>query len=342
MGEPGAVVIGAGIAGASVAYFLSQAGFAVTVVDARQHTASHVPSALLNPVRGQSGQVDEQAIQGMRFTWGLVAELTSQGFDIPHGQDGVLRPIPDDKTRAKFERNLPATLKAEWLSPADSPEPLSPGWAHVLHLPEAGWLDGQALCQALLRASGATVIHGRAHQVNGDWRLESGEIILSRRRNPDTSLIFCGGSVGSTWAGERATHRMGSMLRLSHAPTRLPLSFGAYVSPDVRGGVLGGTFEAPGQRWQAPELPLDSLAWLLGKGEALTDLRGVGVTGVWTGSRLSGLTCGPQQDGTWRLTGLSSKGFLLGPLLASGLARRRAQELGVTRRVTNFQSTPRL
>ncbi|MCD0162993.1 FAD-binding oxidoreductase, partial [Deinococcus sp. 6YEL10] len=42
--------------------------------------------------------------------------------------------------------------------------------------------------------------------------------------------------------------------------------------------------------------------------------------GCWTGSRLSGLRAGPQPDGTWRLTGLSSKGFLLGPLLAHGLA----------------------
>ena len=162
MSETNAVVIGAGIAGASVAYFLSQEGFAVTVVDAGVHAASHVPSALINPVRGQSGQVDAKAIEGMHFTWNLIRELTAQGFNIPHGQDGVLRPIPDNKTRAKFERNLPAELKTEWLSPTESPEPLSPGWAHVLRLPEAGWVDGPALCQALLKASQAELVRGQA------------------------------------------------------------------------------------------------------------------------------------------------------------------------------------
>ena len=78
-----AVVIGAGIAGASVAYFLGKAGVQVTVIDAAQHTASHVPSALINPVRGQSGQVDGGALEGMHLTWALIAALTAQGYDIP-------------------------------------------------------------------------------------------------------------------------------------------------------------------------------------------------------------------------------------------------------------------
>ncbi|RJF71684.1 FAD-binding oxidoreductase [Deinococcus cavernae] len=325
--ERTAVVIGAGIAGASVAYFLSQTGFAVTVVDAGVHAASHVPSALINPVRGQSGQVDAQAILGMHFTWALIRELSAQGHTIPHGQDGVLRPIPDDKTRAKFERNLPTALKTEWLAPSASPEPLSPGWAHVLRLPEAGWVDGEALCSALLQASGAAIIQGRAEK----WTATRVQLIAHSSPLSASTVIFCGGSVGSSWAGETATHRMGSMLRLARAPTRQPLSFGAYVSPDVRGGVLGGTFETPAPVWQEPHLPPSSLEWLLRKGEALTDLRGAAVTGVWTGSRLSGLRGSRETDGSWRLSGLSSKGFLLGPLLASGLAQEIAQELAQSR-----------
>lgn len=319
MSETNAVVIGAGIAGASVAYFLSRAGLHVTVVDTGVHTASHVPTALINPVRGQSGQVDARAIEGMHFTWKLIRELTAQGFNIPHGQEGVLRPIPDDKTRAKFERNLPKGLKTEWLSPTESLEPLSPGWAHVLRLPEAGWVDGPALCRALLNASQAELVRGQAEK----W--DESTVHLGDHRLMNAGMVvFCGGSVGSTWAGDTATHRMGSMLLLSHAPTRQPLSFGAYVSPDAGGGVLGGTFETPSPVWEEPRLPLSSLAWLLSKGESLTDLSGMNVTGVWTGSRLSGLRAGREANGTWRLSGLSSKGFLLGPLLASGLAQEMA------------------
>ncbi|WP_339096078.1 FAD-dependent oxidoreductase [Deinococcus sp. VB142] len=297
------LVVGAGIAGASVAYFLGRAGVSVTVLDAAQHTASHVPSALVNPVRGQSGQVEEDALEGMHLTWALIRELEAGGHVIPHGQTGVLRPVPDDKTRAKFERNLPPELRHEWVSPAG---PLAPGWAHVLHLPDAGWVDGRALCEALLTASGARRVEGRWPGVDGSFDL----------------TFLCGGSLGSTWAGERRTHRMGTMLRLDRAVSEVPLSFGAYLSPDTGGGVLGGTFEAPTPTWEPPRLPLASLRWLLEKGAALSDLSGVQVTGRWTGSRLSGLRCGPDEQGLWHLSGLGSKGFLLGPLLARRLVAR--------------------
>ncbi|OOV15025.1 FAD-binding oxidoreductase [Deinococcus sp. LM3] len=314
------VVIGAGIAGASVAYFLARGGAQVTVVDAAQHAASRVPSALVNPVRGQSGGVDARALEGMAFTWALLRDLGAAGWSVPHGQTGVLRPIPDDRTRARFERNLPAALRHEWLALADAPAPLATGWAHALHLPEGGWLDGGALADALLGASGARVVRGRAQ----DWTartvtLAGGDTLPAETLHAD-AVVFCGGSVGSAWRGEAGTHRMGTLLTLDRAVTGVPVSFGAYLAPAAAGGVLGATFETPAPSWAPERLPLGSLGWLLGKGEALTGLRGARVTGRWTGSRLSGLRAGPQPDGSWRLSGLSSKGFLLGPLLAHGLA----------------------
>ena len=131
-----------------------------------------------------------------------------------------------------------------------------------------------------------------------------------------TAVIFCGGSVGSTWAGEVAIHRAGTLLKLDRAVTGVPVSFGAYLAPSATGGVLGATFETPAKHWHPPALPLPSLGWLLGKGEALADLSGARVTGRWTGSRLSGLQAGVGTDGVWRLSGLGSQGILLGPLLA--------------------------
>ncbi|MVN85459.1 FAD-dependent oxidoreductase [Deinococcus sp. HMF7620] len=308
-------VIGAGIAGASAAYCLARGGASVTVVDAGAHTASQVPSALVNPVRGQSGGVDPQALAGMGFTWGLVRDLEAQGFAVPHGQSGVLRPVPDDKARARFERNLPPDLARAWFRPEDSPQPLAPGWAHVLSLPDGGWLDGRALTAALLAASGARVVQDRA----SGWNAQEIHCPRAGRLKAD-AVVFCGGSAGVAWAGEAATHRMGTLLTLDRAVTQTPVSFGAYLAPAREGGVLGATFETPAPTWHPEALPLSSLGWLLGKGLRLTDLRGAQVTGRWTGSRLSGLTTGQQPDGTWRLTGLGSKGFLLGPLLAQDLA----------------------
>ena len=316
---PHVAVIGGGVAGASVAYALGQAGVRVTLIDAGQHAASRVPSALLNPVRGQSGKVDPQAVAGLRHTWAWVAALEAAGHAVPHGRGGVLRPVPDDRTREKFARNLPAVseLPHIWLAPADAPAPLAPGWAHALWLPEGGWLDGAAFTAALRRASGARV---RRARVTGwaarEVTLEGGELLAA------DAVVWCGGAVGSGWAGEPGTHRAGSLLLLDRAASPTALSFGGYLAPAALGGVLGATFEAPAATWAPPRLPLGSLGWLLDKGLALTPaLRGAQITGRWSGTRLSGLRCGQGGDGVWRLSGLGSKGFLLGPLLAQGLAR---------------------
>ncbi|WP_244940330.1 NAD(P)/FAD-dependent oxidoreductase [Deinococcus ficus] len=310
-----AVVVGAGIAGASVAYFLGRLGWAVTVVDAGEHAASHVPSALVNPVRGQSGGVDARAVAGMAATWALVAEVEAAGLSVPHGRTGILRPLPDDRARARFERKLPADLPHRWLDRAEWPAELEGDWAHALLLPDGGWVAGPALCAALVVLAGTEVVRSRAETIT-----DTAVTLSDGQRLTADVVVTCGGSVGSTWAGETGTHRMGSMLRLDRAVTARPLSFGAYLAPDGAGGTLGGTFETPSPVWEPPRLPLASLRWLLGKGEALADLRGVGVRGVWTGSRLSGLRCGRRPDGVWELTGLSSKGFLLGPLLARELS----------------------
>ncbi|WP_103127599.1 NAD(P)/FAD-dependent oxidoreductase [Deinococcus aerius] len=310
-GAPHLLVIGGGVAGASVASFAAREGARVTVVDAGRHPASHVPSALVNPVRGQSGQVDPRALEGMHLTWALVDGLREAGVHVPHGREGVLRPVPDDRVRQKFGRNLPPELPHVWLAPEAAPVPLAPGWAHVLHLPEGGWVDGEAFTAGLLTVAGAEVV--RARVTGWDARsvlLEGGGVLRG------DAVVWCGGSVGSGWAGETGTHRAGTLLTLDHPVTSVPVSFGAYLAPAAPGGVLGATFEAPTPTWREPDLPLPSLRWLLGKADALTDLGGTRVTGQWSGTRLSGLVAGRTANGTWRLSGLGSKGFLLGPLLA--------------------------
>ncbi|MFC5849007.1 NAD(P)/FAD-dependent oxidoreductase [Deinococcus petrolearius] len=315
---PHVAVIGGGVAGASVAYALGRAGAHVTLVDAGQHAASRVPSALLNPVRGQSGKVDPQAVAGLRRTWAWVGALRAAGHTVPCGRGGVLRPVPDGRTREKFARNLPpgAELPHTWLAPADSPVPLAPGWAHALWLPEGGWLDGAAFTAALRRASGARVVRARAT----DWSARQVTLEGGAPLEAD-AVVWCGGAVGSGWAGEEGTYRAGSLLLLDRASSPVALSFGAYAAPAASGGVLGATFEAPTPAWAPPRLPLGSLGWLLDRGLALTPgLRGAQVTGRWSGTRLSELRCGRGEDGVWRLAGLGSKGFLLGPLLAQGLA----------------------
>ena len=216
-------------------------------------------------------------------------------------------------------------IAAFWREASDLPA----GWHSVLELPGGGWVSGAALVRALVAASGARLIRGRAARVwAGGAVLEGGETI-----NAD-QVICCGGSFGAGPFGvEAGVHRAGSLLLLDRAPPQ-PLSFGAYLSPAQVGGVLGATFEAPAASHAqalALGLPLKSLDWLLAKGAALSNLRGVSVTGRWTGVRLSPLRCGPDESGVWHLSGLGSKGFLLGPLLARGIAGKIGSRGAYTR-----------
>ena len=311
------LVVGGGIAGASAAYWAVQSGWRVTVVDAGQAKASEVPAALLNPVRGQSGRVPPRAAEGLAVTWALIRQLTEQGYAVPHGRTGVLRPVPDAATQARFQRNL-ADLPHEWWLPERAGH-LASGWHAALHLPEGGWLDGAALCRALLAASGAQEVTGKVvAAAEGRARLADGRELRA------DALLWCGGSFGaerrlSVDASQIQSHRAGTLLTLAQAPGGQPLSFGAYLAPAAQGGVLGATFERPAAAWSPPKFPLSSLAWLLDKGQRLRPLAGLDVTGSWSGTRLSGLRAGRVGASEWELSGLGSKGYLLGPLLAREL-----------------------
>ena len=304
------LVIGGGVAGASVAYFAARRGLAVTLLDDAAPRSSDVPAALLNPVRGQSGRVGAQSLAGLRCTWALIAELGQAGFPVPHGQTGVLRPVPDAETERKWRTNLGDELPHIWRDPEQ------PGWHRVLDIPEGGWVSGARLVRALLAASGAALMRGQVTEVtSSSVRLATGEIL-----NADV-VVCCGGSAGAGTLSLPGTHRAGSLLLLDQVPAQ-PVSFGAYLSPGVVGGVLGATYEAPAtSHAQALSLglPLRSLSWLLDKGAALTPLAGTRITGRWTGVRLSPLNSGMDDSGVWHLSGLGSKGFLLGPLLAREL-----------------------
>lgn len=338
------LVIGGGIAGASVCFFAARRGWAVTLCDAGQGRASEVPTALLNPVRGQSGHTDARALAGLHLGWALIRELEGRGHRVPHGQTGVLRPLARGDARAKFEANLPPGMPRQWLAPADSPFEVAPGWPHLLFLPEGGWVAAGALVAALVAASGAEVRRTRA--VSWDARsvvLDGGEVLYAG------AVVWCGGSVGATWGGASwgggtgfdpggFSHRAGSLLLLERPAAPLPVSAGVYLAPAALegaavpggglGGVLGATFEAPTSQYAPSGPPLRSLHWLLSRAAALSADLSLTVTGLWTGSRLSGERIGPQPGGWWALAGLGSKGFLLGPLLARELVRQLSGHLG--------------
>ncbi len=319
--SPSVLVLGGGIAGASVAWWAARAGAHVTLLDAGEGRASDVPAALVNPVRGQNGAVSAQAVAGLRETWRVVGALTALGHRIPHARSGLHRPVPDEATRVRWAARLPADLPHAWLPTAPG---MREGWAGSLFLPEGGWLDGGALTRALTRASGAEVVAARA----GAWDAGGADLLDGGRVRADV-VVCCGGSRGADWAGEAAAHRGGSVWLTAKPPAPLPISYGAYVSPAASGGVIGATFEAPTPHFNAAPAPLTSQEWLRGKAERLLGELPE-VSGAWSGSRLSGLQVGRGASGVWRLTGLGSKGFLLAPLLARHLVGDALRPVGWT------------
>ncbi|AFZ69234.1 FAD-dependent oxidoreductase [Deinococcus peraridilitoris] len=312
------IVVGGGVAGSAVAYFASLSGAQVTLVDAGEGTASAVPSALINPVRGQNGRVESRAPEGLALTWSLIEHLQRHGHLIPHGRRGVWRPVPDAQTRRRWQQHFPAGLAHIWRPPTEIPG-LAPGWEAVLELPGAGWIDGPAFVRALRSASRAVVLREWALRLSQhEVTLQNGQVLHADR------VVWCGGSIGVSRQGWPAQHRAGSLLLLTEAPTELPLSFGAYVAPATQGGVLGATFEAPQPTYDPQPPPKTSRDWLDERARRLLGWVPGPARGIWTGSRLSTRTVGPQPDGTWALTGLGSKGFLLGPLLARDLTCQAA------------------
>ncbi|GEM49809.1 NAD(P)/FAD-dependent oxidoreductase [Deinococcus cellulosilyticus] len=307
------IIVGGGIAGSALAYFATKEGLETVLVDAGKHAASDVPSALINAVRGQNGHVVEGGLEGARFTFALLDELSAAGFEVPHSRAGIYRPVPDEKTFLKWMKNLPENYPHEWLEQAPAEVHLQEHWYRVLYLPVGGWVDGQAFCAALRIASGARVIRQTAVSIVPD------RVVLQDQTALEGTVVFCGGSYGASQAGFAGTHRRGSLLLLQDTLSPLPVSFGIYATPARKGGVLGSTFETPEDRCSPQGLPLKSLNWLLEKARLTFRTLEPNFSGVWTGVRYSGATL---PEGLLTLTALGSKGFLLGPKLARDMVQQ--------------------
>ncbi len=148
-----AVVVGAGIAGASIARQLARRGLRVTVLE-RDHPASGGSGNPVGVVRpepgGASNPITELSAAGV--TW-LMRWVARHGEHIPHDWCGVLRIARDERKREKMAMQAGATDPA-WLQAVDIDEasnlcgtmPADAGF----HLPQSGWIVPPALVTAML------------------------------------------------------------------------------------------------------------------------------------------------------------------------------------------------
>lgn len=292
-----AVVLGAGVAGLSLARLMWERGLRVLVVAEALGEASRPPVVLVNPLRGRRFTLADGGEEA------LEAALRFYSRFVPLHL-GVFRPVPEGQ-REKVASRL-GGLKHAWE-------------AGGVLLQEAFWMEPRALLERL--AEGLPFLRARAVAweppylvLEGGWRVR-GEV-----------LVYAGGGRGAHLLGLEGRHSPGLVLTLLDYFPRA-ISYRVYLA----GTALGGSYLPHEERPYLPPPTEGEVEWLLAGAEALVGYRPQ-VASAWRGVRFRLAAPGPGKgggqelpylfpvEGGFALTGLGSTGFLYAPLLAGRLA----------------------
>lgn len=169
------VVVGGGVIGSAVTYFLAKAGLSVALLERDRvgaHTSS-VAAGILGPTaesRG-AGPFFEMGLASLRMFRDLAPALREEsGVETEFSQCGVLRVASSESEeaalRARAEALVSAGLDAQWLGPEDLAhlEPgLASGLSGGLWCPQEGQVSSARLTIAFAQAAarrGATILEG--------------------------------------------------------------------------------------------------------------------------------------------------------------------------------------
>ncbi|MGV3722684.1 MAG: FAD-dependent oxidoreductase, partial [Actinomycetota bacterium] len=123
------IVIGGGVVGASVAYFLAREGLAVTLFE-RDDLAAHASGAaagMLAPIceSGGGGALFDAGLRSLELFPELAAELRElSGVDPQYVQSGVLRVADTPAVAESFQAQASelSAYEVEWLDAAEARE----------------------------------------------------------------------------------------------------------------------------------------------------------------------------------------------------------------------------
>lgn len=164
-GSPAAsevVIVGAGVAGCTLAYELARRGVAARLLDAGtvgRQGGSSVPVALLNPHRGRTGRARAEDVAGLAAFWALADRLESDGHASGARRGGVLR-VASSPRQARMWRS---STGVTWREPEQVDEQLHAPFG-AMFVPSGGWVEPAVLLASLVEAALArgALLHERA------------------------------------------------------------------------------------------------------------------------------------------------------------------------------------
>lgn len=345
------LIVGGGLAGACLAAALGEAGCTVTVIERSRvaSAASAVPLAVLQPVTGKRLSVEAAHVAGMELTgrW-----LDAAGESIARRWP-LLRVALDDRTAAEWHRRIPllaqnASQLVEWCDAATcrTLEPLSSERVRGgVRIADARLVRMPLLVEHLLKQGRAVVVPGVDVTAVGECDDGVWADCSDGVRRHAQALWLCEGSAGRLVAevARELQYVGGELVELEspQAPefmagsachsVRVPLDWrtdvGADGRPALQRVVLSATYK-PGM-WPA-RLRAEGVTQLLSEASAALPglVEGARVVSGWSGVRPvlrrmhPWVGAAPGFRGRVRLlTGLGSRGLLLGPMLAESEAR---------------------
>ncbi|MGI9149504.1 MAG: glycine oxidase ThiO [Chloroflexota bacterium] len=340
------VIVGGGVIGCSIAYFLARAGVRVTLLE-RSHLAagaSGVAAGMLAP-QVEAPFADpffELALHGRAEHAGLAERLLDEvGLDVEYRATGILRVARTEAERTDLQRQQrwqsARGLAAEWVESDDlgRREPLLGGvagrlLAGGLWLPDEAQVRSPRLVQALATAAAG---HG-ARLLEGTWAIGL-EAVGQRVTGVATptgvlaaeTVVLAAGVWSPELAGRAGLDvpvtpvkgQVLSLRALGKSPRRVIWSGECYLVPRPDGEILLGATEEEGNYDARP-----TLAGLNRLTEAALEVvpaaGGFVVEGAWAGLRPAApdrhpiVGWAPGMDGLMVATAHYRNGVLLGPL----------------------------
>lgn len=254
------IVIGAGIAGASVAHAFARRGIAVRVIEREQPACggSGNPVAV---VRAEPGGAHNPiaSLSAAGVNW-LIAWMAQHGQSVPHDFCGVIRMTRDARRHQKLA-DLSRTSSSDELRELNQAEANALCGQTVADagflLPQAGWLQPRALVEALLAhplitLQADTAVHTMQQDADNQWQLT-----LADGSQLTSSLVI----LASAFAAPLLPHAYGissARGQLSYLPERAGKSLrmvvcrDGYITPAVDGlHTIGATIQTNDEDAQA-------------------------------------------------------------------------------------------